>query len=149
MRNTALAVSLCLSVAAPAIAADAPAGWKNHADKSGKCLISAPADWKQTELGTGFVASPDRKAQAFVDGGELPYSTFKQALLPMDQFKGAKVLKNTDSLYFAELKGGNPAKRTLYVIMANGKSNTCRTEITFDGKTEETAKKIGESLRVK
>jgi hypothetical protein len=125
MRNTALAAALCL-VAAPALA-DVPAGWKSHADN----------------------ASPDQHAQAFVDGGDLPYPTFKQVLLPMDQFKGAKVMKNTDSLYYAELESSNPAKRTLYVIMPRGKSGTCRTEITFDGKTEDTAKKIGDSLRVK
>src|SRR4051812_20753403 len=147
MRNPALALSLCLA-AAPALA-DVPAGWTNHADKGGKCLISTPGDWKQTELGAGFVGSPDKKAQAFVDGSDLPYSTFKQVLLPMDQFKGAKVLKNTDALYYAELKSSNPAKRTLYVITARGKSATCRTEIYFDAKTEEVAKKIGDSLRVK
>ena len=147
MRNPPLPAALCL-IAVPALA-DAPAGWKSYADKSGKCLISTPADWKQTELGAGFIASPDKHAQAFVDGGDLPYPTFKQVLLPMDQFKGAKVMKNTDSLYYAELKGNNPAKRTLYVIMPRGKAGTCRTEITFDNKTEDTAKKIGDSLKVK
>ena len=50
---------------------------------------------------------------------------------------------------YAELKGNNPSKRTLYVITARGKAGTCRTEITFDNKTEDTAKKIGDSLRVK
>jgi hypothetical protein len=147
MRNSALAVSLCL--VAGASLAQTPAGWTSHGDKSGKCLVSTPADWKQTELGAGFYASPDQKAQAFVDASDLPYATFKQVLLPMDQFKGAKVLKNTDSLYYAELKGNNPSKRTLYVITARGKAATCRTEITFDNSTEDTAKKIGDSLRVK
>jgi hypothetical protein len=147
MRNPALAAMLCLFAAQAA--ADVPAGWKRHADKSGKCEVATPADWKQTELGVRFVASPDKHAQAFIDGGDLPYTTFKQVLLPMDQFKGAKVIKNTDSLYYAELKGNNPSKRTLYVIMPRGKTGTCRTEITFDGKTEDTAKKIGDSLKVK
>ena len=147
MRNAALAAMLSLSAAHAA--ADVPAGWKGHADKTGKCEIATPADWKQTELGQEFIASPDKKAQAFIAGGDLPFSTFKQVLLPMDQFKGAKVLKNTDSLYYAELKGNNPAKRTLYVITARGKAGTCRTEITFDSKTEDTAKKIGDSLKVK
>jgi len=73
----------------PALA-DAPGGWKSYADKGGKCLIWTPADWKQTELGPGFIASPDKHAQAFVDGGDLPYPTFKQVILPMDQFKGAR-----------------------------------------------------------
>ena len=147
MRNPALAVALCL-VATPSLA-ETPAGWKSHADKTGKCEIATPADWKQTELGQEFIASPDQKAQAFIAGGDLPFSTFKQVLLPMDQFKGAKVLKNTDSLYYAELKGGSSSKRTLYVITARGKTATCRTEITFENKTEDTAKKIGDSLRVK
>ena len=147
MRKPALAAMLCLFAAQAA--ADVPAGWKSHADKGNKCLVWTPADWKQTELGPGFVASPDKKAQAFVDGGDLPYTTFKQVLLPMDQFKGAKVMKNTDSLYYAELKSSNPSKRTLYVIMPRGKTGTCRTEIYFDGSTEDTAKKIGDSLRVK
>ena len=147
MRNSALAAALC--VFAGQVAAEVPAGWTSHADKSGKCLVSTPADWKQTELGAGFVGSPDKKAQAFIDASDLPYSTFKQVLLPMDQFKGAKILKSTDSLYYAELKGNNPSKRTLYVITARGKAGTCRAEITFDSKTEDTAKKIGDSLRVK
>ena len=147
MRKPALAAALCLFAAHAA--ADVPAGWKSHADKTGNCEIATPADWKQTELGQEFIASPDKKAQAFIAGGDLPYSTFKQVLLPMDQFKGAKVLKNTDSLYYAELKANNPSRRTLYVITARGKSGTCRTEITFDGKTEDVARKIGDSLRVK
>ena len=146
MRNTALAAALCL-VAAQA-AAEVPAGWKTHADKSGKCQVSAPPDWKQSELGAGFVDSPDKKAHAFVDASDLPLATFKQVLLPSDQFKGAKVIKNTDSLYFAELKGSGNG-RLLYVIMARGKGASCRTEINFDGKSADTAMKIGESLRVK
>jgi hypothetical protein len=146
MRNAALAVALCLVCGASM--AETPAGWKSHADKSGKCEVSTPADWKHADLGAGFVGSPDKKAQAFVDASDLPYSTFKQVLLPSDQFKGAKVIKNTDSIYFAELKGSGD-RRLLYVIMARGKNASCRTEINFDAKNADTAMKIGESLRVK
>lgn len=150
MKNARLAAQICLlGVAAQAGAADIPSGWKNYADQSGKCLVSTPADWKPGKAGAGFVDSPDGKAQAFVDGSDLPLEIFRQAVLPGDAFEGAKVMKNTDSLYFAEIKNHKPGWRTLYVIMARGKNATCRTEIYFDARSEDTAKKIGESLRVK
>jgi hypothetical protein len=139
MKRTALMGALCLAAGA----AHADDSWTSRDDK---CQIATPAGWKQGPLGKGSVVSPDGKSDAWVDGGELPFDSFRKYVKP--SLQAAKVLKETSSYYAAELKP-NGSKRALYIITARGKAATCRVELHYDAKDDAVARKIGDSLKVK
>ena len=141
MRQAAVAVSAVLVLAVPAVArADV---W---ASRDGKCEVTAPAGWKQGPAGKGSVVSADGKSDAWVDGNELSFDMFRQAILP--SLKPTKVIKSTPTYYAAELPAGGQ-KHTLYIITARGKAATCRVELHYDAKDAAAAKKIGDSLKAK
>jgi hypothetical protein len=141
MRQAAIAVSSALALAMPAVArADV---W---ASRDGKCEVTAPAGWKQGPAGKGSVVSADGKSDAWVDGNELSFDMFRQAILP--SLQASKVVKSTPTYYAAELKAGGQ-KHTRYIITARGKSATCRVELHYDAKDAAAAQKIGDSLRTK
>ena len=141
MRQAAVVVSSVLVLAVPAVArADV---W---ASRDGKCEVSAPAGWKQGPAGKGSVVSADGKSDAWVDGNELSFDMFRQAILP--SLKPTKVIKSTPTYYAAELPAGG-RKHTLYIITARGKAATCRVELHYDAKDAAAAKKIGDSLKAK
>ena len=142
MRQAAIAVSFVVGLGAFA-AAHADGVWNS---RDGKCQISAPAGWKQGPIGAGSVVSPDGKSDAWVDGSELPFDSFRQYIKP--SLKPAKVIKETGSYYAAELKP-NGKKHTLYIITARGAAATCRVELHYDAKDDAIVRKIGDSLRVK
>ena len=142
MRRVAIAVSIAAG-AAVCGAAHADSTWSSINDK---CQVTTPSGWKQGSLGKGSVVSPDGKSDAWVDGGDLPFAMFQQAIMP--SLKPTKVIKNTSSYYAAELKP-HGAKRTLYIITARGSNATCRVELHYDPKDAAVAQKIGASLKVK
>lgn len=142
MRQAAIVVSLAAGLAM-ASAAQAESTWSS---RDGKCQVTSPAGWKQGPIGAGSVVSPDGKSDAWVDGGDLPFDSFRQYVKP--SIGAAKVLKETNSYYAAELKP-NGDKRALYIIMARGKTATCRVELHYDVKDAAAAKAIGDSLKVK
>jgi hypothetical protein len=139
MKRAALMVALGLAAGV----AYADNGWMS---RDGKCEITTPAGWKQGPLGKGSVVSPDGKSDAWVDGGDLPFDSFQKYVKPSIQ--AAKVLKDSNSYYAAELKS-NGNHRGLYIIMPRGKAATCRVELHYDAKDAAVVKKIGDSLKVK
>jgi hypothetical protein len=141
MRQAAIAISFALVLAVP-VAARA----ETWGSRDGKCEVTAPAGWKQGAAGKGSVVSPDGKSDAWVDGNELSFDMFRQAILP--SLKPTKVIKSTPTYYAAELPAGG-GKHTLYIITARGKAATCRVELHYDPKDAAAAKKIGDSLKTK
>jgi len=142
MRQAAIVVSLAAGLGLCTLAR-ADTVWNSQ---DGKCQVAAPADWKQGPAGKGSLVSPDGKSDAWVDGSELPFAMFQQAIMP--SLQATKVIKNTDSYYAAELKAGGQ-KHTLYIIMARGKNATCRVELHYAAKDAAAAQKIGASLKLK
>ena len=141
MRQAAFAVSFAFALSAPAVAQ--AGAWTSQ---DGKCEVIAPAGWKQGPAGKGSVVSADGKSDAWVDGNELSFDMFRQAILP--SLEATKVIKSTPSYYAAELKAGGQ-KRTLYIVMARGKGATCRVELHYVAKDAAVAEKIGASLKTK
>lgn len=142
MRQAAIVVSFALGLGMAA-GARADSVWTSQ---DGKCEISAPQGWKQGPAGKGSVVSADGKSDAWVDGNELSFAMFRQAILP--SLQATQVIKNTPSYYAAELKAGGQ-KHTLYIITARGKNATCRVELHYDAKDAAVAQKIGDSLKAK
>ena len=144
-RVIAILVGALIAAPGPASAADSAA----RMDPEGHCQIFVPGGWKNGTLGASSAVSPDGKVYAVVASESLPFEMFKQAVVP--SLKPAKVLKNTDSYYAAELasKSGDIHTKGLYVAMARGEDDLCRAEVHYAPAHEETARKIGESLRPK
>ena len=88
----------------------------------------------------------DGKSDAWVDGNELSFDMFRQAILP--SLKPTQVIKSTPTYYAAQLPAGGQ-KHTLYIITARGKAATCRVELHYDAKDAAAATKIGASLKAK
>ena len=146
MKRPVIVIVIGALIAAPGFASAADGGWAARMDPEGHCQISVPAGWKDGTLGPSSALSPDGRAYAVVAGEELPFTMFKQAVVPSIQ--PTKVLKNTDSYYAAELasKSGDVHTKGLYVAMARGEDALCRVEVHYAPAHAETARKIGESL---
>ena len=132
-----------------------PAGWQVIKDnKSGRCQMAAPSEWKQMEMfgvKLGGASAPDKSVDAVVnlmDG--TSWSEFKSMVFQIYQKeKDAPKIEDSDKRMWFVIKGDSK-KTTQWYVAVPGKAGTCNAQVNFragDKKAEETARKIVESIR--
>lgn len=139
-----------LLLAAVALAANVPSGWKVLVDRTKFCQVAVPPDWIPDKIAPSMANSPDNKSSIVMHGTNQG-QTLAQAKTIIEQLMPPiKVIEDSKTrLWYSYKKPNAPADSTetsWYVaIPSNG--NVCAARIDFKNPSgEAVAKQIAESL---